>query len=169
MKHVLSLASLFPNPVNPRFGTFVARSLEALARRGDWRVTVINPLGVPPVAFGPYRDLARLDGFAEDGRLAIHRPRFTLIPRLGARINARAIARAAMPLVREIHARHPVDVIDAEFFFPDGPAAAIIAGKLGLPLSIKARGSDITFWGGRKISLAPRCWQQPARPLACWR
>jgi glycosyltransferase involved in cell wall biosynthesis len=38
-------------------------------------------------------------------------------------------------------------VIDAQFFFPDGPAAASLARELGLPLSIKARGSDITYWG----------------------
>ena len=52
MKRVLSLTTLYPNAAAPRFGTFVARSLEALAARGDWQVTVINPIGVPPVAFG---------------------------------------------------------------------------------------------------------------------
>ncbi|MBA4010173.1 MAG: glycoside hydrolase, partial [Erythrobacter sp.] len=52
MKHVLVLSTLYPNPVNPRFGTFVARSVEALAKRGDWRVTVVNPIGLPPLALG---------------------------------------------------------------------------------------------------------------------
>jgi len=52
-----------------------------------------------------------------------------------------------MPLVRRIHAETPIDVLDAQFFFPDGPAAAELAQAMGLPLSIKARGSDITFWG----------------------
>ena len=45
MKRVLSIATLFPNAQQPRFGTFVARQLEALAARGDWDVTVINPIG----------------------------------------------------------------------------------------------------------------------------
>lgn len=147
MKHVLALSTLYPNPVNPRFGTFVARSLETLAKRGDWRVTLINPIGLPPLALGRYRPLADLPEVAEEGGITIHRPRFTLIPRIGARRNAAAIARAVLPLVRRIHAEAPVDVLDAQFFFPDGPAAAIIAGEMGLPLSIKARGSDITFWG----------------------
>jgi glycosyltransferase involved in cell wall biosynthesis len=40
-----------------------------------------------------------------------------------------------------------VDVVDAQFFFPDGPAAARIARALDLPLSIKARGSDVNYWG----------------------
>ncbi|MBA4010044.1 MAG: glycoside hydrolase, partial [Erythrobacter sp.] len=71
----------------------------------------------------------------------------TLIPRIGARRNAAAIARAVLPLARVLHAEAPFALVDAQFFFPDGPAAAIIARELGLPLSIKARGSDITFWG----------------------
>jgi glycosyltransferase involved in cell wall biosynthesis len=147
VKHVLAISTLYPNPVNPRFGTFVARSLEALAKRGDWRVTVVSPIGLPPLALGRYRPLATLPEIAEEGGITIHRPRFTLIPRIGARRNAAAIARAVLPLVQRIHAAAPIDVLDAQFFFPDGPAAAAIARATGLPLSIKARGSDIAFWG----------------------
>ncbi|MBA4043568.1 MAG: glycoside hydrolase, partial [Erythrobacter sp.] len=147
MKHVLALSTLYPNPVNPRFGTFVARSLEALAKRGDWRVTLVNPIGLPPLALGRYRPLADLQSVAEEGGITVHRPHFTLIPRIGARRNATAIARAVLPLVQRIHAETPIDVLDAQFFFPDGPAAASIAQATGLPLSIKARGSDISFWG----------------------
>lgn len=147
VKHVLAISTLYPNPAAPRFGTFVARSLEALAKRGDWRVTVVNPIGIPPVAIGRYRALADLEEFAVERGVPVHRPRFTLIPKIGARRNADAIAKAVLPLVQRIHSEHPIDVIDAQFFFPDGPAAAKIARALGLPLSIKARGSDITFWG----------------------
>lgn len=149
MKHVLALSTLYPNPVNPRFGTFVARSLEALAKRGDWRVTLINPIGLPPLALGRYRPLADLPASSEEGGITVHRPRFTLIPRIGARRNAAAIAAAVLPLVRRLHAEHPIDVIDAQFFFPDGPAAAQIARSMDLPLSIKARGSDINLWGAQ--------------------
>lgn len=147
MKHVVSLSTLYPNAVNPRFGTFVARSLEALAKRGDWRVTVISPIGLPPIALGRYRPLAELPAQAEEGGITVYRPHFTLIPRIGARRNAAAIARAVLPLVRRIHAETPIDVLDAQFFFPDGPAAAEVARAMHLPLSIKARGSDISFWG----------------------
>lgn len=152
MKHVLALATLYPNAVNPRFGTFVARSLEALAKRGAWRVTVINPIGLPPLALGRYRPLAELSPMSEEGGIIVHRPQFTLIPRIGARRNASAIARTVLPLVRRIHAEHPIDVVDAQFFFPDGPAAAEIARAMGLPLSIKARGSDISFWGDHSFA-----------------
>jgi teichuronic acid biosynthesis glycosyltransferase TuaC len=153
VKHVLSLSTLYPNPVNPRFGTFVARSLEALARRGDWQVTVVNPIGLPPVLFGHYRALSAIPTLDEESGFPIHRPQFSLIPRFGARRNAASIARAVLPLVKQLHAAHPIDLIDAQFFFPDGPAAAIIASEMGLPLSIKARGSDITYWGTQGFAL----------------
>lgn len=151
MIHVLSLSTLYPNPVHPRFGTFVARSLEALAKRGaetdDWRVSVVNPIGLPPLALGRYRALGKLPEHAEENGVSVHRPRFTLIPKVGARRNASAIAKAALPIIQRIHQDTPIDLIDAQFFFPDGPAAAWIAKQLDLPVSIKARGSDITYWG----------------------
>ncbi|MCL9998043.1 MAG: glycosyltransferase [Erythrobacter sp.] len=147
MKHVLVLSTLYPNPAGPRFGTFVARSVEALAKRGDWRVTVVNPIGLPPLVLGRYRALADLPEVAEEGGVTVHRPRFTLIPRIGSRRNAAAIARAVLPLAQRLHGEAPFDLVDAQFFFPDGPAAASIARALHLPLSIKARGSDITLWG----------------------
>ena len=137
--------------MNPRFGTFVARSLEALARRGaeqgDWQVSVVNPIGLPPVALGRYRALSKLPKVSEEHGVTIYRPRFTLIPAVGARRNALAIAKAALPIVQKIHAENPIDLIDAQFFFPDGPAAAWLAQEMDLPLSLKARGSDITYWG----------------------
>ncbi len=151
MKHVVALSTIYPNPANPRFGTFIARSMEALAKRGaaegDWKVSVVNPLGIPPIAVGRYRALTQLDEFSEEGGVNIYRPRFTLIPKVSGRRNASAIAKAALPLIRKIHASEPIDILDAQFFFPDGPAAAWIARELGLPLSLKARGSDITYWG----------------------
>jgi len=39
------------------------------------------------------------------------------------------------------------DVVDAQFFYPDGPAAMRVAAALGLPYSVKARGADISHFG----------------------
>lgn len=162
MRHVLALSTLWPNAAKPGFGGFVARSLEALAARGDWRVSVIAPIGIPPIAAGRYAELADAarasakNGGVENG-VHVYRPRFTLIPKLGARLNPSMIARSVLPLARRLHAENPVDLIEAQFFYPDGPAAARIAGGLGqgqgLPLSIKARGGDIHYWGTQAHAL----------------
>jgi len=152
VKRVLSIATLYPNADRPRFGTFVARQLEALAARGDWDVTVINPIGIPPVAAGPYRALAKAAVTGVEGGVTVHRPRFTLIPKIGGPINPTMIVRAVLPLAKRLHALAPFDLVDAQFFYPDGPAAAKVADALGLPLSIKGRGADISHWGERGYS-----------------
>ncbi len=158
MRHVLALSTLYPNAAKPGFGGFVARSLTALAARGDWRVSVIAPIGAPPFAPGRYAELAAAaragsrDGELENG-VQVHRPRFTLIPKVGARLNPSMIARSVLSLARRLHAEKPFDLIEAQFFYPDGPAAARIASALGIPLSIKARGGDIHYWGAQGHAL----------------
>lgn len=147
MRRVLSLSTLYPNAADPRFGTFVARSLEALAARGYWHVTLINPIGLPPVTFGRYRDLARAAVGGEERKVQVHRPTFRMIPRVGGRWNPASIVSEVLPLARKLHREQPFDLVDAQFFWPDGPAAAQIARALRLPLSIKARGADIHYWG----------------------
>ncbi|WP_051137331.1 glycosyltransferase [Novosphingopyxis baekryungensis] len=152
--NILTLATLFPNSAAPNFGVFVARQTAALAARDGVRVTVINPIGLPPFPLSPhprYRDLRMLKRQDRWDGLTVHRPRFTLLPGLPDR-NPAAIARAALPLVRRLHAERPFDLIDAEFFYPDGPAARLIAAELGLPYTVKARGADVHYWGTRKGS-----------------
>ncbi len=153
MKRLLSLATLYPNASAPRFGTFVASSLEALAARDDWLVTVINPIGLPPVRWGRYSALARAALDEDEGRVEVRRPTFPLVPGLSGRWNPALIARSVLPLARHLHESAPFDLVDAQFFYPDGPAAARIAGELGLPLAIKARGADISYWGARRYAL----------------
>lgn len=148
---VLSISTLFPNPARPAFGRFVANQMAALAARGDVDLTMIAAIGLPhwPLSLRePYASLSKVPETAEWQGIAVHHPRFRLIPGL-ADSNPGRLAAALLPLVRSLHADAPFDVIDAQFFFPDGPAAAQIARELGLPLSIKARGSDIHLWGNR--------------------
>lgn len=152
MKRVLSIATLYPNSQTPQFGAFVARSMEALAARGDWDVTLINPIGLPPIKFGKYRPLAACASDGIEHLVHVHRPTFPLIPRLGARFNPALIARSVIGLAKRLHAENPFDLVDAQFFYPDGPAAARIARALNLPLSIKARGSDISYWGQKSFA-----------------
>ena len=152
MRRVLSIATLYPNAHVPRFGTFVARQMEALAARGDWDVTVVNPIGVPPLAIGRYKPLAEAAVSGVEGGVEVHRPRFTLVPGVGGPFNPMMIARAVQPLAKQLHAAEPFDLVDAQFFYPDGPAAASVAQALGLPLSIKARGADISHWGHKSYA-----------------
>lgn len=156
--HILTLATLFPNNWRPNFGIFVERQTRELASRDGVSVTVINPIGVPPWPLSKleqYKILAQLPARETRNGLDVYRPTFPLIPRFGGRWNPMLIAHSVLPLVRRLHAEQPFDAIDAEFFYPDGPAAMRVATALNIPFSVKARGSDIHHWG-----VQPSCASQ---------
>lgn len=151
---VLSLSTLFPRPDKPGFGRFVARQFDALVERGDVDLTVVSPIAQPLRGGAPTIDRTRA--------YPVHYVPFASVPLLGARWNPALIARAVLPLIRRLHAEAPFDLIDAQFFYPDGPAAARIAATLDLPLTIKARGSDIHYWGERPFArhqMLSAAWQ----------
>lgn len=147
---VLTLSTLFPDITRPNFGLFVERQCRELADRDDVEVTVIAPIGIPPWPLSRHDRYAALLSLPTEERwrtLTVHRPRFSILPRLGARLHVAAMTRAIWPLVRDLHSAARFDVIDASFFYPDGPVARRIARRLGIPYSVKARGSDIHHWG----------------------
>jgi glycosyltransferase involved in cell wall biosynthesis len=153
---VLSISTLFPSPTRPGFGLFVARQAQAVAARGDVDLVVAHPIAIAPPPFHRFfnnRAERKLPSEGRDWGVEVHYPRFAYLPRIGWRWNPALIARAVLPLARDLHRQKPFDVVDAQFFYPDGPAAARVARALGLPLSIKARGSDIHLWGGRPAAL----------------
>ena len=153
MLRVLTLSTLFPNALKPTLGVFVERQTFGLAAREDVAVEVVAPVGLPawPLSRHPhYAPLANLPRQEVWKGLAVHRPRYRVWPRIGAAWTAASIAKALLPLLRDIRMRFPFDVIDAEFFWPDGPAAIRLGRALGVPVSVKARGSDIHYWGERK-------------------
>jgi glycosyltransferase involved in cell wall biosynthesis len=154
--HILSIATLFPNPVKPSFGIFVGNQMRAVVARGEVQLTMVSPIGVPPWPLSgrePYSRLKTIPEISDVSGISVHYPKFPLFPKIGGDTNPGRIARAILPLVRRLHAERPFDLVDAQFFFPDGPAAAIVARELGLPLTIKSRGADIHFWGQRPRAL----------------
>jgi glycosyltransferase involved in cell wall biosynthesis len=152
MLRVLTLSTLYPNPHQPRLGLFVERQTQGLAALPGVEVQVVAPVGLPvwPVSLHPhYRPLSKRPLQESWSGLSVRRPRFRVWPRTGEAGTARSLARTLLPLLRELRRDFPFDVIDAEFFWPDGVAAMLVAQALGVPFSIKGRGSDIYYWGDR--------------------
>ncbi|KQN10183.1 glycoside hydrolase [Sphingobium sp. Leaf26] len=151
--NVLMLSTLFPDISRPNFGVFVERQARELASRPEADVTVIAPVGLPPwplslaSRYAALRALPRKERWRE---LTVYRPTFPIIPKFGGPTNVGAMTRAILPLVRRLHAEKPFDVIDASFFFPDGPVAQRLSKALGIPYSVKARGADIHYWGTQR-------------------
>ena len=150
MLRVLTLSTLFPDASRPNFGIFVERYVQALVRRPDVAVRIVAPVGIPPWPLSRltrYRALADLPGRESWNGLDVYRPRFLNLPGTGGRAHVAMLTRALAPVLEEIRRDFPFDVIAAEFFFPDGPAAIALGRRFGVPVSIKARGSDIHRWG----------------------
>ncbi|ODU20535.1 MAG: glycoside hydrolase [Sphingomonas sp. SCN 67-18] len=148
MLRVLTLSTLFPDISRPNFGVSVEQQVLAFAQRGDVDVQVVAPIGLMPgpLASRPHHAALRALPPSELWKgVMVHRPRFTVVP--GAPwLSPLMLRRALAPLLRRLHREFPFDLIDAQFFFPDGPAAVPLARKLGVPCSIKARGADIDRW-----------------------
>lgn len=150
MLNVLTLSSLFPDATRPNFGIFVERQTAALSARPGVDMRVVAPIGLPvwPLARSArFRGQAALPLRESWHGLDVSRPRFVTVPATGGRFHVAALVRALTPVLDRLWAERRFDVIDASFFFPDGPAAVALGRRYRVPVSIKARGADIHHWG----------------------
>lgn len=158
MLRVLTLSTLFPDAARPNFGVFVERQALGLAAHPDVELKVVASRGLPPFPLDRHAHYAGLRGLPDRETwkgLDLHRPRFSAWPMTQGRFHAAAMAHALAPVLDAIRVDFPFDVIDAEFFFPDGPAAIALGKRYGVPVSIKARGADIHHWGRAAATAKP--------------
>lgn len=150
MLRVLTLSTLYPDASRPNFGPFVELQTRGLAAHPDVDLRLIVPWGTPPVVgrfIDRYRTLDRLPWYEHRNDVTLYRVPFAHWPVIGVRFDAKLLARSLRPVLKTLYADWAFDVIDAEFFWPDGPAAIAFGRELGVPVSIKARGADIHYWG----------------------
>lgn len=170
MLKVLTLSSLFPNMRAPNLGVFVNNQTRRLARSGAADVRVVAPLPVPPWPFSRVARYVWHDPSEEvDHGLHIYRPRYFTLPYLGWMGHDRWIAQACRPILAAARASgFAFDVIDGEFFWPCGVAAIHLGAEFGVPVSLKARGSDIHFWARHPV-VGPKIMRAAAqaRGLLC--
>jgi teichuronic acid biosynthesis glycosyltransferase TuaC len=146
---ILTYSTLYPNEANPRHGIFVEQRLRQLVAAKPLEPFVVAP--VPWVPLGsmlgePYAQLHRIKRESLRHGIPVVHPRYPHVPAVGMMLApylmAAATARGLAAIRRD---RHAFDVIDAQYFYPDGVAAAIVAGRLGVPFTITARGSDLNL------------------------
>ena len=150
---LLTFSTLYPNPGQPNHGVFVENRLRHLVGSGEVVSTVLAPVPYFPRG-GLFRGLARAGGWqgladvpAQERRhgLAVHHPRYGVIPRIGMNLAPALLYHAALRALRRMVADGFVfDAIDAHYVYPDGVAAIRLGRAFGKPVVITARGSDIT-------------------------
>lgn len=165
MLRVATLSTLFPNREQPNFGVFVEGQTLRLAAREDVELRVVNPVPMPLFPLNlldRYRQLRDLPEEEIWKGVPVSRPRLRVLPGLSGPFNPSLLVQAARPVLQRWREEgFAFDVIDAQFFYPDGPAAAQLAAEFGVPYSIKARGADIHYWGR-----VPGCRPQILRAAA---
>ena len=151
MLRVLTLSTLFPNEAQPGLGVNVLRQTSRLADAPGVEVEVIAPIPRFPLPLPhlPYSETRAVLTGGRQGEVRVHHPRYATVPKLGWRISPRAVAKVAVEVGQALHRARPFDLIACEYFFPDAPAASALSRALGLPFTVKARGSDIQLWGQR--------------------
>jgi glycosyltransferase involved in cell wall biosynthesis len=141
---VLTFTNLFPSAAMPTHGLFVQERMRRVAAAGGFEWQVVAP--VPHVAWllrsGQYRRWAAVPPREQVDGVEVRHPRYRHWPGLSLRRQADAMAAGAEQAVRECVAGRPA-VIDAHYLWPDGVAAATLAGRLSLPFVLTARGSDL--------------------------
>lgn len=145
----LVVSRCFPNRVEPLSCAFARQQLACLGRLADVEVRAPVPY-VPGAAWlgdrtrpgrlrrVPARD--RVDGLEVAHPRAPYLPGAGRVPGLAA-LNAPLYLAALLPEVSALRGRF--DVVLGTFLYPDGVAAAALSRLLGLPLVLKAHGTDV--------------------------
>ncbi len=145
---ILTITSLFPSRVAPSQGVFILRRVQAMRAEGaDVRVIAPAPWVPPGPLPSRYASARAVPAIDEIEGIAVRRPRYLMVPKIGMWFQDRAYARAIRDAVREEAERFRPDVIDVHYLYPDACAVARVARETGLPFIASARGSDVKRLG----------------------
>lgn len=146
---VLTITALYPNAAQPLHGIFVENRIRHLVGTGIVDLQVIAPVPWFPLSnsvFGRYAHYARAPRAEERHGIPIRHPRFLAIPKVGMMTAPLLLSAALLRDVRVLMRAGAIfDVIDAHYFYPDGVAAAWLGRRLGIPVAITARGTDLNY------------------------
>ena len=146
---LLTFSTLYPNNARPNHGIFVENRLRHLIDTRRATSTVIAPVPWFPSRskrFGDWALNARVVSQELRHGIAVHHPRYPVIPRVGMSLSPYLLYRASLPTLRHLLASgENFDAIDAHYMYPDGVAAVWLGQNLGVPTVVTARGTDINL------------------------
>ena len=133
------LTSLFPNRYKPRQAAYALQAHAELAKL--CRLRVVAPVMWPDRWLGKgaqpdYRDPPE-----------VSHPVYYYPPRIGRNLHGRFLFHCAWPDIRRAAEGLDPQVLLASFVYPDAYAGMLAARKLGIPLVVHARGSDLMILG----------------------
>lgn len=158
----LLFSTLYPSSVRPLHGIFIETRLRELLKSGQVETRVVAPVPWFPSShprWGSYAGFAGTPRRERHNGIDVLHPRYPLVPKVGMTSAPLFVALAAAPSVRRLlDEGFDFDVIDAHYYYPDGVAAALLAKWFGKPLTITARGSDLTVLTQFRLPLKMMRW-----------
>lgn len=145
--NIICITTLFPSSINERHGIFIANRLMRLIDSHDIEIHVIAPVPLRSRKAFQKEISSKIDRHFT----SVSRPRFISIPILNRYISPFSIAISAFFTAIKIRKSSKIKVIDSHFLYPDSVSAYIVSKTLGIPLINTARGSDVNYWGYKKI------------------
>ena len=147
---VLTVTTLYPNRAQPSHGIFVESRLRQLVATGSVEASVLAPVPWFPLQqpmFGRYARYATVPRFEVRHGISVAHPCYLAIPKVGAAVAPLLLGIALLRELRALAAAgRSFDLIDAHYFYPDGVAAAWVAHRVGMPVVITARGTDLSHF-----------------------
>jgi glycosyltransferase involved in cell wall biosynthesis len=141
----LALTTIFPNLKNPRAAPHMRQQAAALAKLCDLDVWATVPWfpGAGLAWRWSYwrKDMSGIPRREVIDDVRVRHPRFFHVPRVGLSLSAGTYALSLLPLLAP--ARRRIDVIFATWAYPDGVAAVVLGGLLGIPVVVQVIGSDV--------------------------
>jgi glycosyltransferase involved in cell wall biosynthesis len=148
MLSLLTVTTLFPNPVKPTHGSFVATRLEQLVASGEVTAEIVAPVPWLPswVRYTPAGRLDLVPRMRLHGGLTLHHPRYLVVPKIGMTLTPHTLFWTLKRTLEKLLAEgRRFDLIDAHYFYPDGVAAVRLARHFGIPVTVSARGTDLNL------------------------
>ena len=147
---ILTVTTLYPNIIQHRHGIFIEnRMRHLLSQYPNIQLKVIAPVPYFPFKhkiFGEYSKLTEVPYKEERFGIEIYHPRYLVIPKVGMHLTPYFLYRSVKKTVKRIIDKgYDFDLIDAHYFYPDGVAATRLANEINKPITVTARGSDITM------------------------
>lgn len=146
---VLTFGSLYPDATRPSHGVFVEQRLQHLLREGGIDAKVVAPVPWFPSGhprFGDWAAYARVPAKEARQGVEVFHPRWLSVPKIGMTLAPSLLAMGARPtLARLLAEGWDFDVIDAQYFYPDGVAAIALGRRFKKPVVITARGTDLNL------------------------
>jgi glycosyltransferase involved in cell wall biosynthesis len=145
---ILTFSTLYPHSARPSHGIFVETRLRHLLASGKVESKVVAPVPWFPSSdarFGDYAIHARAPRQETRNGIDVLHPRYPLPPKVGMTLAPFLLAAAVRPIIDRILRTYAFDLIDAHYFYPDGVAAALLGKRLGKPVVITARGTDVNL------------------------